>query len=140
MPSIAIQIGETWLSLVALLRHTCTCTSQSCRIRKSPEYLFALRTHLSWRWWPTLKKLHTGTNSIEAASKIKNEWLLLGRAAGFKEEEEKQRHELGTGIQGCWSVDCLVLVDPCDPATNSNLRKCSACKKALYCSSPCQSR
>ncbi|GJJ14919.1 hypothetical protein Clacol_009189 [Clathrus columnatus] len=151
----ASKSGETWLSLVALLKHTCTCTSKSCRIRTSPEYVSALRTHLQWRWWSTLKKLYTTAPKSEVSSKkkIMDEWLLLGRVAGLKEEEEKQRHEeKGVGIKGCWYANCLDLVqqdpDPsCDhpppPITTisaPSLRKCSGCKKAMYCSTACQSK
>ncbi|KAF8518438.1 hypothetical protein BU17DRAFT_91059 [Hysterangium stoloniferum] len=112
--------SASWFSLLTLLKHTCTCTSKTCRVRTSPTYISALRSHLSWRWWPTLTKLHSINN--EASSKVRGEWLILGRMAGLKEEEEKQKYETGEGMLGCWWVDCVKLVHPSDPSSNPELR------------------
>ncbi|KIJ36351.1 hypothetical protein M422DRAFT_34309 [Sphaerobolus stellatus SS14] len=126
----------SWMSMVSLLKHTCTCTSKTCRVRTSPAYMSALRTHLSWRWWPTLRKL--ASVKSEESSKIQKEWIALGALAGLNENIEREKHESGKGVQGCWRVECVDLVHPSDPAKNPQLQKCSACKKALYCSTACQ--
>jgi len=128
----------SWMSFVSLLKHTCTCTSKTCRIRASPVYLSALHTHLSWRWWPTLEKL--STTKSDGSTKAQKEWIVLASLAKLNQDIEKKKFETGEGIQGCWWVECVNLVHPSDPVNNPALRKCSGCKKAIYCSSACQNR
>jgi MYND finger len=134
----AHEPAASWSSLITLLRHTCTCTSQSCRVRTSPSYVSALRTHLSWRWWPILKRLRLSKS--ETSAKAQSEWMILGRMAGLEEVTERNKHERGESVLGCWWAECASLVESPDPALNAGLRKCSGCKKALYCTNECQTR
>lgn len=134
------KLAASWSSLITLLKHTCTCTSQSCRVRTSPSYMSALRTHLSWRWWPILKRMRTSTS--ESSAKIQSEWMILGRMAGLHEATERKKHdELGEGVLCCWWVECTRLIEPSASGLhNTSLRTCSGCKRALYCSGDCQNR
>ncbi|KAF8581329.1 hypothetical protein K439DRAFT_1636273 [Ramaria rubella] len=130
--------SASWSSLVTLLKHTCTCTSPICRVRTSPAYVTALRTNLSWRWWPVLRRLRAAGSDM--ATKIQNEWTILGRMVSLEEAMERKKHEYGEGMQGCWWVECVNLVEPSNPVCNPELKKCSGCKKAFYCTANCQNR
>ncbi|KAG8754826.1 hypothetical protein FRC14_004612 [Serendipita sp. 396] len=147
--------AQAWSNLVDLLLHCTTCRAPNCHFVRTEAYENALRSKLEQNslWNNVVHSLLERARATAAsdgggsakAKTIKGQWAAwaqLGKELGLVYKPPPPSAPVSTlrgDVDGCWFGECE-RHGKVDEETEGKLLRCSACRRAKYCSSACQQK
>ncbi|KAG8801082.1 hypothetical protein FRC17_006728, partial [Serendipita sp. 399] len=143
--------AQAWSNFVDLLVHCTTCRAPNCHYVRTDAYADALRSKLEHKAvWNTVvhalfERARTATdpNGLKTRKAQWAAWTQLGKEVGLVYHPPPPSTSASTTtalrgeVDGCWFAECE-RHGQVDEETERKLLRCSACRKAKYCSSACQ--
>ncbi|KAG8809183.1 hypothetical protein FRC19_005388 [Serendipita sp. 401] len=147
--------AQAWSNLVDLFLHCTTCRAPNCHFVRTEAYENSLRSKLEQNslWNNVVHSLLERARTTAAsdgggsakAKAIKGQWVAwtqLGKELGLVYKPPPPSALVSTlrgDIDGCWFAECE-RHGKVDEETEGKLLRCSACRRAKYCSSACQQK